>query len=144
MQKTAQQDLQTVVFRLGEQEYGIDIFKVQEIIKIPSVTALPNTADYVKGIINLRGYVIPVIDLKKKFNGQETQYSDESKVIIVEIAGKKTGLIVDEVMEVVRIQGEMIEKGGYGESGSGSDFLMGIAKLDKRLLILLEIDQILN
>lgn len=144
MQNAVQQDVQTVVFRLAEQEYGIDIFKVQEIIKIPNITALPNTADYVKGIINLRGYVIPVIDLKRKFTGQATEYSEETKVIIVEIASKKTGLIVDEVMEVVRIQQDLIEKGGYAESSSGASYLMGIAKLENRLLILLDIDQIMN
>ncbi|HWP96631.1 MAG TPA: chemotaxis protein CheW [Syntrophomonadaceae bacterium] len=144
MQDTVGQDVQTVVFRLGEQEYGIDIFKVQEIIKIPKITGLPNTADYVKGIINLRGCIIPVIDLKSRFTKSESVYCEDSRVIVVEMNAKRTGLIVDEVMEVVRINGNMVEQDGFTQNGTGADYLMGIAKMGDRLLILLDINALLN
>lgn len=94
-------EIQVVVFKLGQAEYGGDITRVQEIIRLPDVTALPNTADYILGIINLRGSIIPIIDLKKKFGFASAEKSDETRVIVVEIGSNKVGLIVDEVSEVV-------------------------------------------
>ena len=136
--------MQIVVFRLGEQEYGLEIFKVQEIIRLPAITKLPNTADYVVGIINLRGSIVPVVDMKRKFLQSETIYSDDTKIIVTEVGSKKFGLIVDEVNEVLTVHDDMIETSDFGEGGFGAKQIMGIAKIEKRLLILLNIEETIN
>lgn len=135
------QTIQVVVFRLGDQEYGLDIFKVHEIIHLPKITKLPNTADYLVGIINLRGSIVPVVDLNKKFLRSATTYGDETKIIVTEAGSKKFGLIVDEVDEVISVHEDMIETSGFGETDFGAKQIMGIAKIDMRLLILLNIEE---
>lgn len=144
MPELAEQDMQTVVFKLYEQEYGVDIFRVQEIINIPSITSLPNTPDYLKGIINLRGSIIPVIDLKMKLMHTPSEYSDESKVIIIDVAAKKVGLIVDQVMEVAKIRAELVEQQDLAGDKNGADCLLGVAKREERLLIVLDINKLMN
>lgn len=137
-------NMQTIVFTLGKEAYGIDIHKVQEIIRVPEVTKMPNTVQHVLGIINLRGSIIPLIDLKMKLLKADSEYSDTTRVLVVEVGGKKIGLIVDDVSEVIDIQGDVVvDAGGIGE-GICTDYLLGVAKTNDRLLILLNIDKILN
>lgn len=136
--------MQTVVFILGAEEYGIDIFKVQEIIRLPRITKLPNTADYILGVTNLRGNIIPVVDLKKKLMNSLTENTEETRVIVIETGIKKIGLIVDEISEVIMISSESITEAGTIGSNIKSGYLLGVAKMENHLLILLNIDEILN
>lgn len=137
-------EMQVVVFSLGQEEYGGDITRVQEIIRLPEVTTLPNTAGYILGIINLRGSIIPIIDLKKKFRFPSSEITDETRVIVVEINSEKVGLIVDEVSEVISfpIQ-EVVSADGIG-FGIQGEYFLGVVRLDERLLILLNLEKIVD
>mgnify|MGYP002085470956 CR=1 FL=1 len=137
--------LEIVAFILGEEEYGMEIAKVQEIIRVPEkTTKLPNTAEYFLGVTNLRDDVIPVIDLKHKFMNIRTEYTEETRVVVIEVSAKKIGLIVDEVVEVMKIPADMIMMTETINASINVDYLMGIARLNERLLILLNGDTILN
>lgn len=137
--------LEIVAFILGEEEYGMEIAKVQEIIRVPEkTTKLPNTAEYFLGVTNLRDDVIPVIDLKRKFMNTKTEYTEETRVVVIEVAAKKIGLIVDEVVEVMKIPADMIMMTETINASINVDYLLGIARLNERLLILLNGDTILN
>lgn len=135
-------EMQVVVFSLGQVEYGGDIKKVQEIIRLPEVTALPGTADYILGIINLRGSIIPIIDLKKKIGFPSSEMTDETRVIVVEISNNKVGLIVDEVSEVVSFPADEVVSADAVGFGIQEKHLLGVVRLDERLLILLNLDRI--
>ncbi len=144
MQAGIHKDMQSVVFTLGKEEYGIDIGKVQEIIRLPSITRLPNTVDYILGIINLRGCVIPIVDTKKKFMFIDSEITDDTRVIIVEIEGSRVGLIVDEVSEVLKIPEELVVPADNICTGIKMEYLLGVARFDSRLLILLNANKILG
>jgi purine-binding chemotaxis protein CheW len=135
-------ELQSVVFRLGEEEYGIDIGKVQEIIRLPEITKLPNTADYVLGIINLRGRIIPIIDLKRKFLQETSHRKEETRVIVLETGSQKVGIIVDEVSEVVKIPLDLVVAADSIGTSIEAEYLLGVAKFNERLLILPDTDKI--
>jgi purine-binding chemotaxis protein CheW len=138
-------EIQTVAFILGKEEYGMEISKVQEIIRVPQkTTQLPNTAEYILGVTNLRGNVIPVIDLKKKFVSISSEFTDETRVIVVEIGSTKVGLVVDEVLEVLKLPTDIIVPTAVINTGIQDDYLLGVAKLNERLLILLDVDKIFN
>lgn len=135
------EERQIAVFTLGKEEYGVAITAVKEIIKTPASTRLPNVPDFIEGIINLRGEIIPVIDLRKRFGMEALECRDEeSRVIVLEIAGQTVGVIVDEVTEVLKIPEEAVEEPPEFFSGKNSSILEGIGKLDQRLLILLHPD----
>jgi len=136
-------ELQVVVFSIDEQEYGIDIEKVQEIIRVPVVTRLPGTADYVLGITNLRGSVIPIVDLKKISLGLSTAPTEESRVIVVEVGEKRMGLVVDEVDEVMPVPHDFIVSKELIGTASQAEYLRGVAKVDTRLLYVLDVDKLI-
>mgnify|MGYP003754305331 CR=1 FL=1 len=144
MQTGINKNMQSVVFSLGKEEYGIEIGKVQEIIRLPAITRLPNTADYILGIINLRGCIIPVVDTKKKFMLIDSDITDDTRIIIIEIGGKRIGLIVDEVSEVINIADERIVPADNIGTGIRIEYILGVARFDNRLLILLNADKILG
>jgi purine-binding chemotaxis protein CheW len=135
--------LQLVSFRVGSEEFGLDILRVQEIIRLQQLTRVPNSPDFVDGVINLRGKVIPVIGLRKRL-GLEAQASDkETRIVVVEINGTVLGFIVDSVSEVLRIPVETVEpppRLGKVER----EYVSGVGKLDNRLLILLDIDRLMS
>ncbi|GBD39498.1 Chemotaxis protein CheW [bacterium HR37] len=133
--------LQLVTFRLGEEEYAIDILKVQEIIRMVEVTPIPNAPYVVEGVINLRGRVIPVVNLRKKFGVQGDCSTAQSKIIVVDI-GIICGLIVDTVSEVLRLPLDSVEPPPSFANNAGSRAIKGIGKLDDRLLILLEVSRL--
>jgi len=143
MSEDASHELQTVGFAIGREEYGIDISKVQEIIRLPEITKLPNTPDNVLGIANLRGSIIPVIDLKKKFINSESERGAESRVVVVEAGSKKAGLVVDQVSEVRKISRSSIVTAGSIGTNIEADYLFGVVRLEQRLLIMLCVDKIL-
>lgn len=135
---------QYVTFILGEEEYGVEILKVQEIIGITPVTKVPYLPVFVKGVINLRGIVVPVIDLRLRFNLDMADYTDHTCVIIVKMGEKVTGMIVDTVSEVVDIPEEMVEPPPSFNSSINADFIQGMGKMDNKLVILLNVDRLLT
>jgi purine-binding chemotaxis protein CheW len=100
---------QLVVFNLGVEEFGVNIMQVQEIIRMPDITRIPRSPEYVKGVINLRGKIIVVMDLDKRFGMNETEMTEESRIVVVDINGTIIGLVVDSVSEVIRLKGSNIE-----------------------------------
>ena len=137
------QELQLVVFRLAQEEYGLPITKVQEINRLVPITKLPQTPSFVEGVINLRGRIIPVIDLRKRFQLGEKEESDDTRIIIVEVDGQTVGVTVDQVTEVVRLPGNAVEPPPPAFILE-AQYVNGVGKLDNRLLILLNIDKILT
>jgi len=136
--------MQLVSFRLGQEEYGIEITRVQEIILMGDITRVPQTPSYIKGLINLRSTVIPIVDLRLRFGLAHDTSTDETRIMVVNVAGKTIGIIVDAVSEVLRISQEQIAPPPPTVAGLGREYLTGLVKLDKRLLILLDIDKILG
>ncbi len=136
--------LQFVTFTLGNEEYAVDILNVQEINRITDITQVPNSPQYVEGVINLRGKVIPVINLRKKFGMEDKPTDDTSRIIIMEISEITNGLIVDSVSEVLRIASSTVEATPPMSSEIQSHFIKGIAKLENRLIILLDLDKLLS
>lgn len=137
------QELQLVIFRLAKEEYGLPITKVQEINRLVPITKLPQTPSFMEGIINLRGRIIPVVDLRKRFQVAATEYDDDTRIIIVEVSGQTVGIIVDAVNEVVRLNSDSIEPPPPAFV-LDARYIEGVGKLDGRLLILLDIDKILT
>ncbi len=135
--------LQLVSFQLAQEEYGIEITKVQEIILMGEITRVPQTPKYIKGLINLRSTVIPIVDLRQRFGLEEQELADESRIMVVNVDGKTIGIIVDAVSEVLRVSPDRIAPPPPTVAGLGREYLTGLAKLEDRLLILLDIDKIL-
>lgn len=136
--------IQLVSFRLGAEEYGIEIGKVREIILVGGITQVPRTPNYVKGLINLRSSVIPIIDLKLRFGMSESVRTEETRIIVVSVSQRTIGIVVDSVNEVLRVPTENIAPPPLSVAGLGHDYLTGIAKINERLLILLDITKILD
>ena len=136
-----------LTFSLAGEEYGIGILKVKEIIGMMTITVVPQTPSYVKGVINLRGKVIPVVDLRLKFGMEANDYTERTCIIVVEITGATgkilTGIIVDSVSEVLNIKGGDIEDTPSFGSKLNMDYILGMAKTGGRVKILLEIDNVL-
>jgi purine-binding chemotaxis protein CheW len=137
-----------LTFALGSEEYGLEILKVREIIGYMEITAVPQTPSYVKGVINLRGQVIPVVDLRAKFGMETASVTDETCIIVVEIRQQErkfsTGIVVDHVQEVLDIEGENIEAAPQFGSSVKTDFILGMGKVGDRVKILLDIDKVLG
>lgn len=136
-----------LTFKLGAEEYGLEILKVQEIIKMMDITKVPRTPDYVRGVINLRGKVIPVVELRLKFDMPTVATTDKTCVIVVQVKRQSDsvtmGAIVDEVSEVLDIVGELIEPSPEFGSSVDTAFILGMGKIGKRVVMLLDVDKIL-
>ncbi len=143
--QTIQQDeLQLVVFDLADEGYGVDISAVREIIRLQEITQVPRTPEFVEGVINLRGKVIPVIDLRKRFGLTVEAESQDNRIVVVDIGEQDIGVIVDAVTEVLRIPTDSVEPPASVITTAGSDYLLGIAKLNSRLIILLDLRKVLS
>jgi purine-binding chemotaxis protein CheW len=135
--------MQLVSFRLAKEEYGVEITKVREIILMGDITRIPQTPEFIKGLINLRSMVIPVIDLRVRFGLEVGELTDESRIMVLNVGGKTLGIIVDAVDEVLRVSNEQIAPPPT-VIGVGREYLAGLVKRDDKLLILLDIDRILG
>lgn len=137
------EELQIVGFMLGEEEYAVDILSVNKILKMTPITRVPKANEFVRGVINLRGNVVPIINLRKKFKGEEKAVDDTTRIIILTIDDNRFGIIVDNVTEVIRINTEDIEEPNLIDS-LDKKYVEGVGKYDGRLLILLKLEQILT
>lgn len=133
---------QLVTFRLASEEYGVNIMLVQEIILIGQITQMPNVPAHVRGLINLRGHVIPVLDLRRRFGLGSTERTDESRIIVLNVKKRTIGIMVDAVDQVLRLSADQIDAGAGSMGGSGRKYVGGLVKLENKLLILLNVEQI--
>ncbi|NDY55632.1 purine-binding chemotaxis protein CheW [Desulfovibrio sulfodismutans] len=136
--------MQLVTFSIGEEEFGVDILKVQEIIRMMEITKVPRAPDFVEGVINLRGKVIPIIDLRKRFGLSTRDHDKHTRIIVIEINNMIVGFVVDSVSEVLRIPSNTVEPPPPVVSGLESEYISGVGKLEDRLLILLDLDRLLS
>jgi purine-binding chemotaxis protein CheW len=132
-----------LTFYLRGEEYGLEILKVQEIIGVMAVTPVPRTPDFIVGVINLRGKVIPIVDLRLKFGMELLAHTEETCIIVVQANGVQIGIVVDKVSEVVDIAGENIEDTPSFGSEVNTDYILGIGKSEGRIKLLLDIDRVL-
>ena len=136
--------LQLVTFKLAGQKYAVDILKVQEINNMKEITTIPNAPPFLEGAINLRGKVIPVLNLGKKFAADNTVVNELAKIIIMDVRGVIMGVIVDSVSDVLRIPRDLVEPPPPVSSITRSAFICGVARLDEGLVILLDMDKLLD
>jgi len=137
-------EIQLVVFQLGSEEFGAAIGQVQEIVNLGKVTRMPKAPAFVEGIINLRGRVIPVIDIRKRFDLAQKEHGENARIMVVALEGQAIGMIVDSISEVLRVPKEAIEPPPPIIGDISAAYLKGVAKLGDRLVILLDLDKVLT
>lgn len=137
--------IQLVSFNLDQEEYGVDVLKVREIIRVPIVTRVPNTPHYVDGVINLRGKVIPIISMRKKFGLMETENDKQTRIMVMDVDGELMGFTVDAVSEVIRISGSEIQPSpAVVASGIDQECIAGVINQADRLLVLLDLEKMFS
>ncbi|MDD2621371.1 MAG: chemotaxis protein CheW, partial [Syntrophomonadaceae bacterium] len=135
---------QMVVFRLADEQFGVRITQVQEINRLSNITKVPRSPGYVEGVVNLRGDIIPVIDLRKRFDLEHKEYTEFTRIIVSDINKKKVGLIVDEVLEVLRVPRKLLEETpDILQDKQMHRFMDGIANLQKRMIMMLNLENVL-
>jgi purine-binding chemotaxis protein CheW len=140
----SQTHIELVGFILGKEEYAIEINKVQDINRMVEITRVPKAPDFVEGVMNLRGKVLPVIHLRKRFNMPDKPFDRSSRIIVVEVAGSVMGFIVDAITEVLRVPSHIVEQAPDLVTGIDSEYIMGVGKLENRLLILIDLGKVLT
>lgn len=136
--------IQLVTFSIGDEEFGVDILRVQEIIRTMEITKVPKAPDFVEGVINLRGKVIPIVDLRRRFGLQYRDHDKNTRIIVIEITNMIVGFVVDSVSEVLRIPASTVEPPPPVVSGLESEYIKGVGKLADRLLIMLDLNRLLS
>lgn len=144
MQLKMQDYLQVVSFRLGVEEYAVEITKVKEIILVEGITKVPQMPAYIEGVINLRGTVIPVLDLRKRFDIGNAQITEHTRIVVTRLEGRIIGMIVDSVSRVMKIPRANIQPPPETIACVAGEYLVGVAKLDDRMQLLLDIDKVLR
>ncbi|MHB8880646.1 MAG: chemotaxis protein CheW [Thermodesulfovibrionales bacterium] len=137
-------NLQFVVFSIGKEFYGVGIEAVQEIVRVPEITEVPDAPVFLEGVINLRGKIVPVIDLRKRFRLKGREKTRSTRVLIADNSGSLVGLLVDTVSEVLKIQPEAIEEPPQMISAVGVEYITGVAKMDAGLIIILDLKHVLR
>lgn len=137
-------EMQYVVFRLGQERFCVDIGNVSAITEYRDITSVPNSPTYIEGVVNLRGDIIPVVNLKRRFNIDDTTVSDDTRIVNINFNGNDIGFLVDEASQVLRIDKDMIEPAPEIIKGKGSAYISGIAKIDDRIAIVLDLEHIFN
>lgn len=132
-----------LTFRLGSEEYGIDILKVQEIRGYDTVTTIANAPDFIKGVINLRGVIVPIVDLRIKFNVGGAEYNQFTVVIVLNVGSRVVGIVVDSVSDVMTLDERQIKDAPQFSSALDTRFVTGIGTLEERMLILLDIERLI-
>ncbi|HUI29740.1 MAG TPA: chemotaxis protein CheW [Candidatus Acidoferrales bacterium] len=135
---------QLVSFVVQNEEFGVDILRVQEIIRTVEITRVPKSPVFVEGVINLRGKIVPVIDLRTRFGIEKKTHDNETRIIVVELPDKVVGFLVDMVKEVIRVEKSVIEPPPELTTNINANYITGVAKLQDRLLILLDLDKVLS
>lgn len=136
--------IQIVCFKVGKEEYGIDILKVQEILTLPKITTLPKATEFILGVIELRGKILPIIDLSKRFGIETGNVAKATRSIVVNIKDKEVGLAIDSVSHVVKVESNEIELPPAIVKGISGRYIVGIAKVDDEFVVILDIDQIFS
>lgn len=145
MAEETQDEVLLVSFRLGKEHFGVEILMVKEIITVPEITRIPNAPPFVEGVINLRGRLVPVIDLRKRLKVGKESYERQTRIVVVQIEGKITGLVVDAVEAVMSVPGDSIETAPEIVTvGVESQYITGVSKLDNRMIILLDFNRLLS
>jgi len=134
--------MQLVSFKLGEETYGIEITKIREIILVGEITHVPETPAYVKGLINLRSTVIPVIDLRARFSLADTELTSDSRIMVLNVGSRTIGIVVDSVNEVLRVTQQEISPAPPTVTSAGNEYMTGLVRLKEDLLILLDVDRL--
>lgn len=142
--ETTLHSLEILAFTLGQEEYGIDIQKVQELRGYETPTRLVNAPDFIKGVVNLRGIIVPIVDMRVKFNLGTPSYDQFTVVIILNIADHVMGMVVDSVSDVITLSAEQIRPAPEMGAALDTDYLIGLGTLDDRMLILVDIDQLMS
>jgi purine-binding chemotaxis protein CheW len=137
-------DLQIVGFRIGRETFGLPISIVREIMRVPEITFVPNAPDYIEGVINLRGRIIPIVDLRKRFGQKSLEQNKGNRIIVVELEKRAVGLIVHSASEVLKIPPSEIEEPGNLFKEGDLDYITGVGKWQGRLVILLDVNRILQ
>ncbi len=139
-------EFKIVSFVLGDEEFGVDIMKIDSIVELGKLTKIPESADYVEGVMNFRGTVIPVVNLRRKFYMDDLPEDQKkrSKVIVVNLENRKVGFMVDDVREVLTISDEQLEEPPAEVGGVGRSYVLGIAKIGESMMIILDIDKVLS
>jgi purine-binding chemotaxis protein CheW len=133
-----------LAFTLGKEEYGIDILKVQEIRGYETVTRIANAPEFIKGVVNLRGIIVPIVDMRIKFRLGEPTYDQFTVVIILNVAGRVVGMVVDSVSDVTTLVPEQIKPAPEMGTALNTDYLIGLGTIDERMLILVDIDRLMS
>lgn len=144
MTPSASRALEFLSFTLGQEEYGIDIQKVQELRGYDAVTRIANAPEHIKGVVNLRGIIVPIIDMRIKFNLGAPTYDQFTVVIILNIGGRVMGMVVDSVSDVITLKPEQIRPAPSMGSVLDTEYLMGLGTLDERMLILIDLDRLMS
>jgi len=137
------EEFQVVSFEIGTEEYAVDILEVQEIIRMVEITSVPKAPHYVEGVINLRGKVIPIVDLRSRLGLSAVEYTKDTRIVVVDVSRIILGFIVDSVSEVLRIPSNLIESPPNGKQG-GAEFYKGVGRFDGRLLIFLDLNRLVG
>ncbi|HEU4558381.1 MAG TPA: chemotaxis protein CheW [Longimicrobium sp.] len=144
VRQAAVPQVQLVTFRIGGEEFGLDVFQVHEILRYQEPTAMPKAPAFVEGVLDVRGALVPVIDLRKRFEVHELRYDDDTRIVLVDFQGERLGLIVDEVSEVLRVAETAVTPPPQYVKGLAAEFIRGIVRLEGRLVVLLDLDRILS
>ncbi len=136
--------IQVVSFKLGSEEYGVDIAQVQEINRMVAVTHVPRAPQFMEGVINLRGQLIPIIDLRARFGMPRTEHTKNTRIVVTEIGSKRVGMVVDSVSEVLRLPVDQIEDAPEMLTGVDTEYIRGVGKIEDRLIILLDLGRIIS
>jgi len=143
-QEVSRQEIQLACFRIGTEMYALDILRIKEIIRPQRLTAIPKAPPFIEGVINLRGAVVPVVDLRKRFDQPQSSIDRDTRIMVCALAGKIIGLIVDEVAEVRRYTRPEIQPAPQFLRGRGAEFFLGVCRRDDQLMMLLDLERILS
>ena len=136
--------MQVVSFKLGSEEYGVDIAQVQEINRMVAVTHVPRAPQFMEGVINLRGQLIPIIDLRARFGMARAEHTKNTRIVVTEIGAKRVGMVVDSVSEVLRLPADQVEPAPEMITGVDTEYIRGVGKIEDRLIILLDLGRIIS